>query len=139
MGLNGRNVIRILLVDDYPDALEMWALYLRSVGYDVVTADDGLSAVDMAMALTPDVVVMDPELPGLSGWEAARRLRQDGRTAALPLIAATGYSHVTQLDQARHAGFDAVLVKPCDPRLLVTEIERQLRARLPPPRPIPRA
>lgn len=121
---------RILLVDDYPDALEMWGLYLRSVGYEVVTAANGLTAVEIALSTPLDLVVMDLELPGLSGFEAARRLRQDARTADLPLIAATGYSHLKPLDQARHAGFDAVVVKPCDPGVLMAEIERQLRARL---------
>jgi two-component system, cell cycle response regulator DivK len=129
--LDGRRVEakRILLVDDYPDALEMWGLYLRSLGYDVVTAENGIAAVETALAAPLDVIVMDLELPGLSGFEAARRLRQDARTAHLPLIAATGYSHMKQLDQARDAGFDAVVVKPCDPGVLVAEIERQLRER----------
>jgi two-component system cell cycle response regulator DivK len=107
----------------------MWGLYLRALGYDVLTADDGLMAVDIAVTMAPDVVVMDLELPGLSGCDAARRLRQDGRTATLPLIAATGYSHAKQLEQARMAGFDAIVVKPCDPALLVAEIERHLRQR----------
>lgn len=132
--VDGRTVEakRILLVDDYPDALEMWGLYLRSCGYDVVTAENGIAAVEMALSTPLDLIVMDLELPGLSGFEAARRLRQDARTADLPLIAATGYSHLKQLDQARHAGFDAVMVKPCDPGLLVAEIERQLRGRAEP-------
>jgi CheY-like chemotaxis protein len=115
---------RILLVDDYPDALEMWGLYLRSLGYDVATADDGLTAFEMALAIVPDVIVMDLELPGITGFEAARRLRQDARTSGVPLIAATGYSHVKQLDQARSAGFDSIIIKPCDPGVLVAEIER---------------
>lgn len=130
-GLDGRTVAtkRILLVDDYPDALEMWGFYLRSVGYEVVTAEDGVRAIEMAGTMRPDVVVMDLELPGLSGFEAARRLRADARTAGLPLIAATGYSHLKQLEQARLAGFDAIVVKPCEPARLVQEIERQLSER----------
>jgi two-component system, cell cycle response regulator DivK len=113
-----------LLVDDYPDALDMWSFYLRSVGYDVATADDGLTALEMALAVVPDVIVMDLELPGITGFEAARRLRQHARTSNVPLIAATGYSHVKQLDQARSAGFDSIIIKPCDPGALVAEIER---------------
>jgi two-component system cell cycle response regulator DivK len=115
---------RILLVDDYPDALEMWGLYLRSQGYEVTTADDGLTAVEMALADRADVIVMDLELPGITGFEAARRLRQDPRTSRTPLIAATGYSHLRQLEQARQAGFDSIIVKPCEPGALVAEIER---------------
>lgn len=117
---------RILLVDDYPDALEIWGLYLRSLGYDVDTADDGLKAVAQAQQSIPDIIVLDLELPGITGFEAAVRLRQRPETAAIPLIAATGYSHAKQLDQARDCGFDSIVVKPCEPAALVAEIERLL-------------
>jgi CheY-like chemotaxis protein len=119
---------RILLVDDYPDALEIWGLYLRSMGYDVVEAGDGLKAVEEAHRLKPDIIVLDLELPGITGFEAAIRLRQSPDTRDIPLIAATGYSQVQQLDQARAAGFDAIVVKPCEPAALVAEIERFLAA-----------
>jgi CheY-like chemotaxis protein len=117
---------RILLVDDYVDALEMWALYLRSRGYGVLTAGDGLKAVEMAAEYLPDLIILDLDLPGITGIEAARRLRGLSKTARIPLIAATGYSHVKQLDEAHDAGFAAVLVKPCEPAALVKEIERVL-------------
>ena len=117
---------RVLLVDDYPDALEIWGLYLRTMGYEVVTADDGLKAVDEAHQHLPDVIVLDLELPGITGFEAAIRLRNADDTAEIPLIAATGYSHVRQLNQARDAGFDSIIVKPCEPQALVAEIERLL-------------
>ena len=117
---------RVLLVDDYPDALEIWGLYLRSTGYEVITADDGLQAVDQAHRLLPDIIVLDLELPGITGYEAAIRLRNAADTADIPLIAATGYSHLNQLNQARDAGFDSIVVKPCEPLALVAEIERLL-------------
>jgi CheY-like chemotaxis protein len=118
---------RILLVDDYPDALEIWGLYLRSLGYHVETAEDGLTAVEMAHNKLPDIIVLDLELPGITGFEAAVRLRHASDTRAIPLIAATGYSHATQLDHARNAGFDSIVVKPCEPAALVAEIERLLQ------------
>jgi CheY-like chemotaxis protein len=117
---------RVLLIDDYPDALEMLGLYLRLHGYDVTTAADGLKAVELAATSAPDVIVMDLELPGISGFEAARRIRQAPTTSTIPLIAATGYSHERQLDEARRVGFDAVLIKPCEPASLVSEIQRVL-------------
>jgi two-component system cell cycle response regulator DivK len=117
---------RILLVDDYMDALDMWALYLRSRGYDVLTASDGLKAVEMATENLPDIIILDLDLPGITGLEAARRLKDISKTARIPLIAATGYSHVKQLDEAHGAGFAAVLVKPCEPAALVKEVERVL-------------
>ena len=116
--------MRILLVDDYPDALETWSLFLQLKGYEVVTAQDGRTAVDLAISEHPHVVVMDLDLPVLSGCEAARLLRGRADTASIPLIAATGYSQGSQLDEARRAGFDSVLVKPCDPDELVAEIVR---------------
>jgi CheY-like chemotaxis protein len=106
----------ILIVDDYPDALDMWAIYLRAVGYEVSTAGDGLAALAQAERLHPDLIVLDLELPRISGFDVARQLRANPETEHIPLIAATGYSHVTQLDRARDAGFDLIVVKPCDPR-----------------------
>jgi two-component system, cell cycle response regulator DivK len=116
----------ILIVDDYPDALDIWALYLRSVGYRVSTAGDGASAIAQAELLRPDLIVLDLELPRISGFDVAKRLRENPDTRSIPLIAATGYSHLRQLDRAREAGFDQVIVKPCDPDMLVEEIDRLL-------------
>jgi len=116
---------RILLVDDYFDALEMWAICLRQCGYEVLTAADGLRAVETAIAERPDLVVLDLDLPGISGLEVARRLRAFPPTARIPLIAATGYSHIRQLESAAQ-DFAAVLVKPCEAVTLVREIERAL-------------
>jgi CheY-like chemotaxis protein len=118
----------ILIVDDYPDALDMWAIYLRAMGYEVSTAVDGVAAIAQAERLHPDVIVLDLELPRISGFDVARRLRANPETSHIPLIAATGYSHITQLDRARDAGFDQIVVKPCDPDSLVEEIERQLQS-----------
>lgn len=122
-------VTRILLVDDYSDALEIWEWYLRSQGYDVLTASNGLDAVQLAKSAHPDVIVMDLQLPGLSGCDAARELRTAQPTTNIPLIAATGFSHDRQLAEARAAGFDQIVIKPCDPAHLVTEIERILSTR----------
>lgn len=116
----------ILIVDDYPDAIDIWAIYLRARGYEVSTAGDGIGAIAQAEQLVPDLIVLDLELPGISGFEAARRLRRNPATHDIPLIAATGFSHQHQLNMAREAGFDRVMVKPVDPDSLVGEIEKLL-------------
>lgn len=113
----------VLLVDDYADALDVWEMYLTAAGYHVITALDGPEGLDKARTLLPDIVVMDLQMPGLSGTEMAAALRADPRTAHIPLIAATGHSS-TPLRTARAAGFDALIVKPCDPDDLVREIQR---------------
>jgi CheY-like chemotaxis protein len=118
--------VRILLVDDYRDALEMWGVYLRALGYEVLTAADGLDAVTMSSEYLPDLIVLDLDLPGISGLEAARRIRQEQSTAHIPLIAATGVSNTHDLIDARRAGFDAVLIKPCEPSALLRQIEHSL-------------
>lgn len=118
----------ILLVDDYPDAVDVLALYLRGEGFEVLTACDGEHALQEALRTRPQLIVMDLEMPLLSGYEVATRLRSNKDTRHIPLIAATGHSHARQIDSARQAGFDAVIVKPCDPDELVTLIRRLLAA-----------
>jgi two-component system, cell cycle response regulator DivK len=122
------NKLTILVVDDYLDALDVWEMYLHTEGFNVLTAADGHQALATATAALPDLIVMDLDLPGLSGVEVARELRSRVATRDVPLIAATGHSDAAQLDRARQAGFDAVIVKPCDPSTLLVEIRRLLAA-----------
>ena len=96
------------------------------MGYRVSTASDGASAIAEAERLLPDLIVLDLELPQISGFDVARRLRENPDTHDIPLIAATGYSQASQLERARAAGFDRILLKPCDPDFLLLEIERLL-------------
>lgn len=114
----------ILVVDDYPDTLDVWTLSLRTAGYEVATAADGFTALALAEALLPDAVVLDLELPGRSGYDVAMMLRRNPATRRIPLIAATGFSHEAQLERARRAGFDVIVIKPCDPADLIAHIER---------------
>ena len=114
----------ILVVDDYPDTLDVWTVSLRAAGFDVVTAVDGFTALAMAQTVLPDLVVLDLELPGRSGYDVATELRQNPATRHIPLIAATGFSHEAQLDRARRAGFDVIVIKPCDPDELIAHIRR---------------
>jgi len=114
----------VLIVDDYQDALEVWSVYLEAEGFRVVTAATGRQALQRIQDDQPDVVVLDLELPDLSGSDVARRVRASDRTRALPLIAATGCARARELDAARQAGFDLILTKPCDPVGLVHEIRR---------------
>lgn len=115
---------RVLLVDDYADALEMWRVYLEMHGCVVATAPDGQTALALTGEFHPDIIVLDLELPGLTGLDAARDLRRAAETSSIPLIAATGYSSSHQIAEATTAGFNLVLIKPCDPAILYAEIER---------------
>lgn len=118
----------VLLVDDYPDAVELLGIYLDVAGYGVVTAHDGYAALDQARAQRIDAVVLDLEMPGMSGVEVARQLRLQPDMATVPVIAVTGHSGAKHRDAARDAGCDALLVKPYDPDELLATIRRLLEA-----------
>jgi CheY-like chemotaxis protein len=112
-------IFLVLLVDDLEDGRAMYAEYLTRSGYRVVQAADGRQAVALAIALLPDVVVMDMALPILDGWAAVRRLKADERTLAIPIVALTGYSAASHVRRAQEAGCDAFLTKPCLPSALL--------------------
>lgn len=120
---------RILLVDDYPDALEVWALYLRMCGFEVATALDGATALAMAADQIPDIAILDLEMPGMSGYDLARALRASPGMGLLPIIAVTGHSQPEKVEEARAAGCDRVLTKPCDPDLLCEVVREHLGLR----------
>jgi two-component system, cell cycle response regulator DivK len=122
----GRQKPLVLLVDDFSDTRSMYAEFLSFSGFDVAEAGDGQEAVDQTVALRPSLVVMDLSLPGLSGSEATRRIRNDPRTAAIPVLVVSGHTG-SEIDEARSAGCTDVLVKPCAPDELVARIEATLR------------
>jgi CheY-like chemotaxis protein len=109
---------RILVVEDNIDSAEAMQLLLEGMGHSVTVVHDGAEALAVAMRLRPDVVLLDFGLPGVDGYELARRLRDAPETQAAHLVAVTGYGQ--QKDRARslEAGFDMHLVKPVDPAQL---------------------
>ena len=109
---------RILVVDDNADAAESLQMLLGLLGHTVEIAYDGVAALQAARSFKPDLVFLDIGLPGMSGLEVARRLRDEPRMSRVKLIALSGFG--TQSDQMRskEAGFDRHVVKPIDPRAL---------------------
>jgi two-component system, cell cycle response regulator DivK len=118
--------LRVLLVDDYPDAREMYSEYLQFSGFDVVEATNGMEALKSAVESSPDIILMDLSLPVMDGWEATRRLKADERTASIPVVALTGHALAGISEGAKRAGCDAFVTKPCLPEDLVKEIRRIL-------------
>ena len=117
---------RVMVVDDYPDAREMYSEYLEYCGFDVVQAANGMEALQRAIETSPDIILMDLSLPVMDGWEATRRLKADKRTANSPVVALTGHALAGMSEGARKAGCDAFVTKPCLPEDLVKEIRRVL-------------
>ncbi len=116
----------MLLVDDYPDAREMYAEYLEFSGFQVVQAANGVEALQRAVDDQPDIILMDLSLPVMDGWEATRQLKADARTARIPVVALTGHALAGVSEGAKKAGCDAFITKPCLPEELVKEIRKVL-------------
>jgi two-component system, cell cycle response regulator DivK len=116
----------VLVVEDYQDAREMYAAYLQFSGYRVAEATNGIEAIDKAIQLLPDIILMDLALPKVDGWEATKRLKSDPRTKDIPIVALTGHALAGFAEGAREAGCDAFVTKPCLPDALVAEIRRML-------------
>ena len=116
----------VLVVDDYPDAREMYSEYLQYSGFDVIEAGNGMEALQQAVDRSPDIILMDLSLPVMDGWEATRRLKADRRTAQIPVVALTGHALAGISEGAKRAGCDAFVTKPCLPEDLVKEIRRVL-------------
>jgi CheY-like chemotaxis protein len=111
--------LRVLIVEDNRDTLVSTAAVLRYEQYDVVTAPDGHTALEMAKLHRPDVVLLDIGLPGMDGYEVAKALRQQKTGGTLYIAAVTGYGKQEDKERAVKAGIDAHLTKPADPSVIV--------------------
>jgi two-component system cell cycle response regulator DivK len=104
----------ILLVEDTIANRALVVKLLNAAGHVVIEAADGAAGIREAQTSRPDLVLMDLSLPGMDGWEALRRLRADGRTRDLRIVALTAHAMAGTRDEALAAGFDGYLSKPID-------------------------
>jgi CheY-like chemotaxis protein len=109
---------RILVVDDHEDTAAMLGLLLTLIGHHTQVAHDGLEALATGAAFRPDVVLLDLNLPGLSGYEVARKLRELPWGREVTLVAVTAMDQEPHRLESRRSGFDAHLVKPVDSHTL---------------------
>jgi CheY-like chemotaxis protein/two-component sensor histidine kinase len=113
-----QNPLRVLTVDDNVDTAESLAMLLKLFGHETRVAHTGQRALQMAVAEKPDVLVLDIGLPGMSGYQVAERIRQQGELVNVRLIAVSGYGQDADRERARVAGFNHHLVKPVNPARL---------------------
>lgn len=111
-----------LVIDDHADSRTIARIVLESAGFRVTDTPTGDEGLRVAVALRPRVVLLDMILPGLDGWEIARRLRSDPRTSRCIIVALTALVGLRDHDRARLAGCDEVLIKPVRPRAIVSAI-----------------
>ncbi len=112
--LNGNIRRRVLIIEDNADARESLRAVLELSGHEVHEAEDGPGGVAKALAVRPDLALIDIGLPSLNGYEVARQIRSAPAGRGIVLVALTGYSQPRDRQQAQEAGFDAHLVKPVD-------------------------
>jgi CheY-like chemotaxis protein len=105
---------RILVVDDNIDAADSLALFLRLAGHDVQVCHGGPEALATVTTFHPQVVLLDIGLPGIDGYEVARRLRSRPETESALIVALTGYGQEEDVRRSREAGIDHHFVKPAD-------------------------
>jgi CheY-like chemotaxis protein len=118
---------RILIIEDNPADLELMRFLLQAFGYTPIIAGDGPEGMEAARRENPDLIVCDIQMPGLDGYEVARRLKSDPVLRAIPLVAVTAYAMVGDHDVALAAGFDGYLTKPIAPKTIFAQLEEFLR------------
>lgn len=119
------------MAEDFSDARELYEVYLTRQGFEVVAVANGEDALARAQELQPDLVLMDMSLPVVDGYSATEALKNDARTRDIPVVALTGHVMEKHLAEARDAGCDTVVPKPCLP----SELAAKIRSMLPESKP----
>jgi two-component system cell cycle response regulator DivK len=105
---------RVLVVEDNPINMELITALLEGEGCEAIAAETAPDGLCVAAAAQPDLILMDVQLPVMTGYEATRRLKADPRTAQIPVVAVTAHAMRGEEARAREAGCDAYLTKPVD-------------------------
>lgn len=114
---------RVLVVEDDHVIRELLVVNLTMEGHETVTAVDGVQALAAVAADRPDVVLLDMMLPGVDGWEVTARLKGDGATADIPIVALSARAMQADIQRGREVGVDHYVTKPFDPIELMTLVE----------------
>ena len=126
----GRSLPLVLVAEDFEDARELYRDYLQYAGFAVETVRNGREAIDQAIALQPDLILMDASMPILDGWAATRALKANPTTRHIPVVALTAHAFDDARQEAKSAGCDGFITKPCLPDDLVAQIRSALKPRM---------
>ena len=118
----------VLLAEDFEDARELYRDYLEFSGFTVETATNGREAIDRAVALLPDLILMDASMPVLDGWQATKELKANPATKHIPILALTAHAFDDARQEAKAVGCDGFVPTPCLPDDLVSRIRENLNA-----------
>lgn len=118
--------LRILIIEDVPANMALTASILQGAGHAPMQAADALTGLEMARDGSPDLILMDIQLPGMDGLAATRLLKDDARTRNVPVVALTAYAMKGDEDRMRAAGCDGYVAKPIRYRELLAAIDAAL-------------
>jgi CheY-like chemotaxis protein len=116
----------VLFIEDRPDDSEIYAERLQASGLNVTTAPTGAQGIAKAVAVQPDVIVLDLMLPDVDGWEICAQLRRDPQTSEIPIVILTARFERGLRQRADELGCAGYLTKPCDAQTLTSELHRVL-------------
>jgi CheY-like chemotaxis protein len=121
MSIGGKTV---LLVEDNEDNRIVYSTILQHFGYAVMEALNGEEGIAKARLEHPDLILMDISIPVIDGWEATQVLKRDPETRRIPIIALTAHALASDREKAMEVGCDSYLAKPCEPKAVVSEVEK---------------
>jgi two-component system cell cycle response regulator DivK len=120
---------KILVIEDNEQNLYLVRFILEQSNYDVFTALDGQSGIEMAASLKPDLILLDIQLPVMDGYAVARNLRQNPDLAGTPIVAVTSYAMSGDREKVMEAGCNGYIEKPIDPDTFVAKVEQHFTGR----------
>ena len=121
---------RVLVVDDLPPNVKLLEAKLTAEYFDVITAQDGPSAIEAALTKSPDVILLDVMMPGMDGFEVCRRLKTDPATMHIPVVMVTALSETADRVRGLESGADDFLTKPVNDVALFARIKSLARLKL---------
>jgi two-component system alkaline phosphatase synthesis response regulator PhoP len=117
---------KILIVEDEKELVRLISFHMTTAGYDVVSANNGIEALEICQTQKPALIILDIMLPRIDGWQVCKRLKQDSQTASIPIIILSALSEANDKLKGFDLGVDDYVTKPFSPRELVVRVKRVL-------------
>ncbi len=117
---------KILLVDDQINFIKMISIKLSKLGYSILTAENGEIALNIANEKKPDLIIMDIMMPVMDGFTAAAELKENPKTASIPLIFLSAKGSINDQEKAKELGASDFIAKPFSPKVLVEKIQNTI-------------